>query len=78
MNNNSSNIPPEIFEALKKNNITPNEKMKNILNNMSSKDAEKIKSILNDKSRLESILKSEKAKEIMKNLMKNGEKKWKI
>ncbi len=74
MNNNSSNIPPEIFEALKKNNITPNEKMKNILNNMSSKDAEKIKSILNDKSRLESILKSEKAKEIMKKLMKNGEK----
>ena len=74
MNNNSSNIPPEIFEALKKNNITPNEKMKNILNNMSSKDTEKIKSILNDKSRLESILKSEKAKEIMKKLMKNGEK----
>lgn len=74
MNNNSSNIPPEIFEALKKNNITPNEKMKSILNNISNKDAEKIKSILNDKSRLESILKSEKAKEIMKKLMKNGEK----
>ncbi len=70
MNNSENNIPKinkEIMDYAKKGNTNK------LINNLSAEDKQKLNSILNDKTALESILKSPQAAALMKALGgKNG------
>ena len=67
MNNNQNNNAKEF---LKENGIDPkkinSEKANAMFKNLSAEDQKKISNLLNDKKALEEVLKSDKAKAIMK------------
>lgn len=80
MNNDFSrdNLTKDAQEFLKQNNIDPKKMNSNaaqkLLSGLNKSDSEKINKILNDKTELEKLLSSEKAKQIMKHLFGDGAK----
>ena len=71
MNNNQyNNVTNNAKDFLKENGIDPkkinSEKANALFNKLSAEDQKKISNLLNDKKALEDILKSDKAKSIMK------------
>ena len=74
----TAKLSEEAKDILRKNGINPNSSDKNaaksLMSSLSPTDAKKINAILNDKAALKQVLSSERAKAVINQLFKSGDK----